>query len=95
MLFLGEMTRVFTLKILNLDRTNVRHKNETRQIGQMKQTNNMAGKTDKPLNSGIGKEASLASVCDGIIICRLVMMFQIESTRPRIWGNMKLLSNLW
>ena len=79
MLILDAITRVFTLKILNLDRPNVRHKNVKRQTGQ---TNKMAGRleqterqTDKPLNSGIGKEASLASVCDGIIICRLVMMF--------------------
>ena len=102
MLVLDAIRRVFTLKILNLDRPNVRHKNVTRQTGQTKHTNKMAGRleqterqTDMPLNSGIGKEAGLASVCGGIIICRLVMMFQKESTRSKIWRNMKLLSNLW
>ena len=101
MLVLDAITRVFTLKILNLDRPNVRHKNVTRQTGQTKQTNRMTGRLkqtkgqmDEPLNSGAGMEASLASVCERNIICRLVMIFQIESTRPKIWGNTKLLGSL-
>ena len=89
------------MKILNLDRPNVRHKNVTRQTGQTKQTNKMTGRlkqterqTDKPLNSCTGKEASLASVCGGNITCRMVVKFQIMSTRPKMWVNTKLLGSL-
>ena len=101
MLVLDAITRIFTLKILNLDRPNVRHKNVTRQTGQTKQTNRMTGRLeqterqmDEPLISGIGREASLASFCEWNFTCRLVVKFQILSTRPKIWGNTKLLGSL-
>ena len=101
MLVLDAITRIFTLKILNLDRPNIRHKNVTRQTGQTKQTNRMTGRLkqterqmDEPLISGIGTEASLASVCEWNFTCRLVVKFQILSTRPKIWGNTKLLGSL-
>ena len=101
MLVLDAITRIFTLKILNLDRPNIRHKNVTRQTGQTTQTNRMTGRLeqterqmDEPLNSGTGMEASLASVCERNFTCRLVVKFQILSTRPKIWGNRKLLGSL-
>ena len=59
--------------------------------GRLEQTERQM---DEPLNSGIGKEASLASVCERNFTCRLVVKFQIRSTIPKIWGNTKLLGSL-